>query len=323
MLRDKLIRHAHFVERYKTQQANNIIPFLKRAEDDLKKLLLKTDNIYSRKILKEKLTSVNKIMAAHLSGFIDLFESEIDKFIEAESGFTARAIGNGVIPTFERARAAVYARPFNSRFLRDELTDFVATQAKFIRDTVAMGFFESKTTAEIVKDLIGTNALDNKDGAFNLTKTKASRMTRTALNHVQSVTNEQTYLTNDFEYYEIIATLDSRTSLTCASLSGNIYPVGKGLLPPFHPNCRTITVALTSDEYELKDGKPVKITDDLTYPEWLKNQSPEFQNEALGVERAKLFRNGELTIKQFVDRKNMPLTLAELKQKYSISDPEG
>ena len=38
-----------------------------------------------------------------------------------------------------------------------------------------------------------------------------------------------------------------------------------------------------------------------TYNAWLKRQSHEFQNEALGIERAKLFRAGKFGMKGFID----------------------
>jgi hypothetical protein len=49
------------------------------------------------------------------------------------------------------------------------------------------------------------------------------------------------------------------------------------------------------------------------YSQWLKKQSNEFQNEVLGVERAKLFRSGEFKLTDFVDDSGKVYTLDELK----------
>lgn len=49
-----------------------------------------------------------------------------------------------------------------------------------------------------------------------------------------------------------------------------------------------------------------------TYQQWLKGQSTSFQNEVLGVDKARLFRDGNLPLDKFVDRGGNELSLAEL-----------
>lgn len=49
-----------------------------------------------------------------------------------------------------------------------------------------------------------------------------------------------------------------------------------------------------------------------TYQTWLGRQSVTFQNDTLGVTKAKLFRDGELTLDKFVNRNGDELTLAQL-----------
>lgn len=82
------------------------------------------------------------------------------------------------------------------------------------------------------------------------------------------------------EEYEILATLDSRTSVICQEKDGKHYPVDDiqvGInYPPFHPNCRTTTIKYNPD-YEGrtrmakdKDGKNVKVPLGMKYEEWKK-----------------------------------------------------
>jgi hypothetical protein len=56
-----------------------------------------------------------------------------------------------------------------------------------------------------------------------------------------------------------------------------------------------------------------------TYNSWLKNQSNEFQDEVLGVKKAKLFRQGGLDVRQFVDQNYKPLTLKQLRSKEPLA----
>jgi hypothetical protein len=44
----------------------------------------------------------------------------------------------------------------------------------------------------------------------------------------------------------------------------------------------------------------------------MKRQPAAFQNDVLGVTKAKLFRKGDLTLDQFIDRRGNELTLKQL-----------
>lgn len=59
---------------------------------------------------------------------------------------------------------------------------------------------------------------------------------------------------------------------------------------------------------ELTGQVPAKTS----YNEWLRGQSAEFQTDVLGKTKAKLFRDGGLSLDKFVDRGGNELTLAEL-----------
>jgi len=63
---------------------------------------------------------------------------------------------------------------------------------------------------------------------------------------------------------------------------------------------------------ELTGQVPAKTT----YQEWLKRQSKDFQDDTLGVAKAKLFRKGGLTLDKFVNRNGDELTLSELANKH-------
>lgn len=52
-----------------------------------------------------------------------------------------------------------------------------------------------------------------------------------------------------------------------------------------------------------------------TYNTWLKDQSKEFQDQVLGVTRAKMFRQGDISLDKFVARDGDVLTLDQLRKK--------
>lgn len=55
-----------------------------------------------------------------------------------------------------------------------------------------------------------------------------------------------------------------------------------------------------------------RIPGKTSYQKWLKTQSHEFQDDVLGKTKAKLFRDGGLTLDKFVNRQGDELTLAQL-----------
>lgn len=57
-----------------------------------------------------------------------------------------------------------------------------------------------------------------------------------------------------------------------------------------------------------------QIPANTSYNDWLKTQSNDFQNTVLGSTRAKMFRDGNITLDKFVTRDGTTLTLNELKK---------
>jgi len=256
---DIYTRHGHFVERYKTGQFKKLNPFISRIMRDLRAQLLVSNTIRSQARIRAKLKDVENMVLFHLKEFTDDYSGQLDLFAESEVRFGLKALGNDFdapIPALSRLRAAYYSRPFNNRHLKDALNDFSKIQARMIRDAVSMGFFESKTTPEIIRDVIGTRSAGYRDGLLNVTRTSASRLVRTSINHVAAVAKDTLYKANSdlISHYEWISTLDSRTSDICTSLDGNIYRAGKGRLPPAHPNCRSTTAPILKGDPKIKDS---------------------------------------------------------------------
>ena len=144
------------------------------------------------------------------------------------------------------------------------------------------------------------------------------------MNHVTNQAREELFKDNDdiVEGVKWVATLDSRTSLTCASLDGKVFPIGKGIRPPAHPNCRSTVVAILKDWKSLglknlSEGQRASINGQVpastTYGEWLKRQPISVQHEVLGVTRTKLFNEGKLEISRFTSDSLKPLNLDQLR----------
>lgn len=79
-----------------------------------------------------------------------------------------------------------------------------------------------------------------------------ARLVHTEHAYVASEADRVAFEALELEKYEICAVLDSKTSALCRSLDGKVFDLkGRKVginAPPFHPNCRTVTVPYFEDE---------------------------------------------------------------------------
>lgn len=88
------------------------------------------------------------------------------------------------------------------------------------------------------------------------------------------------YKEDGVKKYQILATLDMKTSDICRSEDGKIYDVDKAVVgvnyPPYHPFCRTTTVPYYEDvekegtrvARDPKTGKGYEVPADMNYKQW-------------------------------------------------------
>lgn len=109
-------------------------------------------------------------------------------------------------------------------------------------------------------------------------KSNVGRLVYTESAAYASKARIKTYEDLNVERYEVVATLDSRTSEICQSLDGKVfefkdYEIGT-TAPPFHVNCRTTTAPYFEDGEEEeraardKDGKTYYVPANMKYKDW-------------------------------------------------------
>lgn len=109
----------------------------------------------------------------------------------------------------------------------------------------------------------------------DVVRSKVEALVRTESNFFHNVAAQRSYVDAGIDRYEILATLDSRTSEICREQDGKIYDEkdykpGK-TAPPFHVRCRTTTIPYF-DESEYMDGEQRQsangLIESMTYGEW-------------------------------------------------------
>ncbi len=113
---------------------------------------------------------------------------------------------------------------------------------------------------------------------FNIKKSTAARLVMTESAAYSSKARQDSFKRLNLSKYEIVATLDSKTSEICQEMDGKVfdmkdYQVGV-TAPPFHVWCRTTTAPWFPENYDVEriargtDGKTYKIPGDMKYKDW-------------------------------------------------------
>lgn len=112
---------------------------------------------------------------------------------------------------------------------------------------------------------------------MNTSRSSAARLVLTEQAFFSASASKDAFSELDVERYEIIATLDSKTSDICQSMDGKVFKLSDfepGVTAnPFHPRCRTTTAPYFEDDYSQriarkKNGEVYYISSNIKYPEW-------------------------------------------------------
>lgn len=125
-------------------------------------------------------------------------------------------------------------------------------------------------------------AINNIAKAMNVSKNQAARLVMTESAYFATESQKKAYSELDVEEYEILATLDYKTSDICRTMDGKHFKLSDMHIgvnaPPFHCYCRTVTIPYYDDEFiknekrwsRKNNGETELVDGNLTYKEWEK-----------------------------------------------------
>jgi SPP1 gp7 family putative phage head morphogenesis protein len=339
-LKDLLIQHRVYLERFGNTTAKDTIKLLNEARQSIYKMIGGADFLEGGLVSpsqKKRLTAVlaeidkllisayKKVYTAHLlEGIRDLSKSE-GLFIQSATQDSLPVVINTITPA-----PVLLATLANNKVMGKSLETWMSSLAKTesakVQSAVKNGMVSGMPIRDIVKTAQATSTLSNQH---------LYTVVRTSVMQASSDSMQAFYKANKdiIKRVVYIATLDGRTTPLCSALDGQIYELGKEKnIPPSHYNCRSILVPIFEKFIGNRPSKPTttdllkkeyakinpeqpyqqwasKRTRELisqvpastTYEEWLKNQRKEFQISVLGSKKAELFRSGKLSLKDFVD----------------------
>lgn len=242
-LLESIISHQILLQRNASSEVKDLAPFISQMRDEVKRqVLLFGDDSRTAARLTIMLRELEQALNGITSGWYEKLLADARELSDYEVNWNVKTLStnvnaNFVTPAAEQVWAAATFAPLE---LSEKPVDFVSlmngwrqTEVNRLVMGVKSGFVQGMTTRQIVKNVVGPG------GLADISERNAATVIRTALAHVSNEARQQVYAQNDdiITKYEWVSTLDSRTSAVCRSRDSMQYEIGKGPLPPAHPNC--------------------------------------------------------------------------------------
>lgn len=335
-------RHQVFLEGYKTNQVNILVPDLLDSvfksylsafgSSELSEMRVRE----FKKALKTFKDDVDTVYSDYISSF---FEDQED-FVVSESEFEAKTLNKAIESESVEVKAVAAALLFrvikntpmsmSGALPAEQLNEWASKDSARIMKSIRNEYFQDGTSASVLANIFARNS----KGEF--TSPVMSKMGRNATTETKSMLQ---FMSNQSRIetmkgsgvakgYVWVSTLDIKTTDQCASLDGRFFEFGKGPTPPIHQGCRSTTRASLDQRFNQTSDDARRAARGAsgtgttsasnTYYSWLKTQPASFQDAAIGVSRGKLLRNGGLTSERFaqlsLNREFIPRTLKEMEQ---------
>ena len=367
------VAHAVYLERLKAHEANQVVGFLNEQvfPDVLGTLVARLERVARGKVerlgtglwsterYKDMVRAIKDVVRA---GMLDAYKrlgEGLDDLAMSEAEWAATRLDanmvrggaqdlvefHATLPAPGLLRSIVRERPFEGHVLKEFWGSLMDKAQEHLVGAVNLGLAAGETIPQITRRVRGTEEAGFADGELERIRRGAAALARTAVTHVSAAAREDTYRENQDVVKGVlwVSTLDARTTPTCQTLDGKVFPVGEGQRPPAHYGCRSTTTPILKSWKELgislreapagtRASMNGQVPAKLTYQEWLEDQPRQVQDDVLGPTRGELFRERRLRVQDFVDERYRPMTLKEIRAReglteelgrYQLANPEG
>jgi len=193
---------------------------------------------------------------------------------EFQKGF---GVGFDVMKLDDNKIAKLIAKPwapdgqnFSSRIWRDKSKLMNELPTVLTQATIRGGSYSQ--TAKTIMD------------RFNVSKSQAKNLVITESGFFSSASQRDCFSNLGVEQYEVVATLDSKTSEICQMMDGKVFDLKDFEIgvtaSPFHGRCRTFQSPSFSEDFGIpemraardKDGKTITVPANMKYEDWFKTR---------------------------------------------------
>jgi len=336
ILQDSAITRQINLLRFSAGEKKKVLAILTQLQKDLRAKLLLDLTDFSRARVNKLLKESTAVIDAAYNGMQQKFD--FPGLAEHEAAATARsfaAIGlDAALPTEAVLKALVNgaliegspAGAWWSRQSDDTAFKFAAQ--------VRQGIAGNETVQQIVRRIIGSKRLGTV-GIMETSRRGATALVHTSIQQVANDARLATFKENDDVVKGVmqLSTLDSHTTKICIAYSGASWdldgnPINGTTLAfnggtPRHFNCRSVLTPITLTYKKLGIDIPEappgtrasdlgQIPADTSFESFLDRHDAAYTEKLLGPGRAKLYRDGKITLNQLVDGTGRELTLKQL-----------
>lgn len=263
-----------------------------------------------------------------------------------------------LLPSARTLTSVVTARPFHGRLLSGWLDRLSDNDAARVRNAVQTGIVAGQSASQIARDITDGITAKRTDAEIrSVVRTAVAHISNASREQFFSenkelFTEELFVATLDSRTSPICRALDGQRfaigegqrpplHFNCRSIRVAVFSAALGERPSNPATERQLL-----DEFNKENGLDARSRDKLphgmkgkfdkfatkrkreiigqipaktNYEKWLREQSDEFQDEVLGIKRAKLFRDGDLELKDFVRPDGKQIGLADLYKDYEAT----
>jgi len=250
---------------------------------------LESLKLRTQQAVEEAFNTEEHILSEHLVNIYqdDYYHTAFEIQKGTGIGFQVGTIDNRKLNKLLTQPWTLDKKTFSDRIWQSK-TDLLDSVSKELTQMCILG----KAPDETIKNIANR---------MQVSKSQAGRLVMTESAYIASVAQKNCYSDLNVEQYEIVATLDRKTSEICQQMDGKHFKMSDfqaGVsAPPFHPWCRTTTVPYFDDEWGREgtraargeDGKTYQVPADMKYEEWKKKFVGEKERELeYGVEYGNL-----------------------------------
>lgn len=216
--------------------------------------------------MAELYSGVNGLQEYTYTGLVDVYQNSYYKtmFDLTKNGVMAGT----VIALSDETIQEVLSYNWSGKEFSERIWGHQESARQAIRKELERSFASGRSIQKTTKAIMDVT---------DVTLSRAEALVRTEANFFHNAAAQKSYSDAEIERYEILATLDSRTSDICRHQDGKIYAEkdykpGK-TAPPFHVRCRSTTIPYFNEsEYTVDEKRQSAsgLIDSITYKEWFK-----------------------------------------------------
>ena len=236
--------------------------------------------------MAELFSGVNGLQEYTYTGLVDVYQNSYYKtmFDLTKNGVMAGT----VIALSDETMQEVLSYNWSGKEFSERIWGHQESTRRAIRKELERSFASGRSIQKTTKAIMDVT---------EVTLSRAEALVRTEANFFHNAATQKSYSDAGIERYEILATLDSRTSDICRHQDGKIYAEKDykpgETAPPFHVRCRTTTIPYF-DEEEYMGGEKRQsaegLIDTISYEEWyekyVKDDSQKVVAEKMNLNKA-------------------------------------